>query len=106
MTNGQQKSARQNLDRGCWIRLAPDRIVDALLLEVSHSGAKLALQQTADVPAQFDLLLTRDGKVGRKAAVTRKSDNELEVRFLSRTIPHCAGTEPDDDADDHVVVKV
>ena len=109
MTTGEQKSTRQNLDRDCWIRLAPDQIIDALLLEISHSGAKLALRQSIDVPQQFDLLLTRDGKVGRKAAVTRKSDEELEVTFLSRTVPQSVEAGPDEsdgEADDHVVVKL
>ncbi len=109
MTTGEQKSARQNLDRDCWIRLAPDRIVDALLLEVSHSGAKLALRQAIELPPQFDLLLTRDGKVGRKAAVTRKSEDELEVTFLGRTIPQSVEAKPDesdDEPNDHVIVKL
>ena len=108
MTTGEQKSTRQNLDRSCWIRLAPDRIIDALLLEVSHSGAKLALRQSVDLPPQFDLLLTRDGKVGRKAAVTKKSDNAFEVIFLSRTIPQSveAKSDDNDDTDEHVIVKL
>ena len=101
MTTGEQKSARQNLDRGCWIRLEPEQIVDAVLLEISHSGARLALRQPVEIPAQFDLLLTRDGKVGRKAEVTRKSEDELEVTFLSRTVP-----QSDDDADGRVIVKL
>ena len=109
MTTGEQKSTRQNFDRNCWIRLAPDRIIDAFLLEVSHSGAKLTLRQAAELPPQFDLLLTRDGKVGRKAAVTRKSDNAFEVTFLSRTITQYVETKPDesdDPVDDHVIVKL
>ena len=109
MTSEQAKTARQNLDRSCWIRLAPDRTVDALLLEISHAGAKLRLRQAMELPAQFDVLLTRDGKVGRKAAVASKAANEFEVKFLSRTIPVSVDTEPDEDGDATIgpdIVKV
>lgn len=107
MNTGEQKSARQNLDRDCWIRLAPDQIIDALLLEVSHSGARLALRQQAELPPQFDLLLTRDGKVGRTAKVTRQSEDEFEVIFLIRTVSQRAEKNADDDdTDGHVIVKL
>ena len=105
MTSEQAKSARQNLDRSCWIRLAPDRVIDALLLEISHSGAKLRLRQAVELPAQFDVLLTRDGKVGRKAAVASKTANELEVKFLSRTIA-VSEAEPDEDGEAHAGANV
>jgi hypothetical protein len=108
MTREQANPARQNLDRSCWIRHAPDRIVDALLLEISHSGARLGLRQAVDLPAQFDLLLTRDGKVGRTAAIVSTKAHEIEVRFLSRTISIPVETEPDEDGetDGSDVVKV
>jgi hypothetical protein len=99
MTSEQANPARQNLDRSCWIRHAPDRIVDALLLEISHSGARLGLRQAVDLPAQFDLLLTRDGKVGRRAAIVSKKAHEIEVRFLSRTIPIVVESERDEDSE-------
>ena len=109
MTGEQAKPTRQNLDRSCWIRLTPDRIVDALLLEISHAGAKLRLRQAMELPTHFDVLLTRDGKVGRKAAVASKAANEFEVKFLSRTIPVSVDTEPDEDGDATIgpdIVKV
>ncbi len=99
MTSEQAKTARQNLDRNCWVRLAPDRTVDALLLEISHAGAKLRLRRAMELPAQFDVLLTRDGKVGRKAAVASKAANEFEVKFLSRTILVSVEVEPDENGD-------
>jgi hypothetical protein len=99
MTREQAKPARQNLDRSCWIRLTPDRIVGALLLEISHSGARLGLRQAVDLPAQFDLLLTGDGKVGRTAAIVCKKAHEIEVRFLSRTISMPVETERDEDGE-------
>jgi hypothetical protein len=86
MTNEKRKSARQHFERTCWIRLAPDRILEASIVDISHSGARIMLRQIVELPDQFELLVTRDGKVGRKANVAWTSDSEIGLRFVSRTV--------------------
>lgn len=98
---GHAKTApTKGLRRCCWIRPGSDHILAATLISVSQQEAKVALTTPADLPAHFDLLLTRDGKVGRRVEVIWKSDNELGLRFVGRKIPPLseAEREPDDEA--------
>jgi hypothetical protein len=90
----------KGLHRSCWIRPGSDLIVAATLVSVSHQEAKIAVTAPIDLPTHFDLLLTRDGKVGRRVEVLWKSGNELGLRFVGRTIPPLseAEREPEDEA--------
>jgi hypothetical protein len=49
---------------------------------LSASGAKLRLNIPDDVPDQFTLLLSRDGKISRNCRIVWRSDREIGVQFL------------------------
>ena len=88
----QRKLNRQDFERCCWVQLAPDRVLLASIVDISQAGAKLTLREAvAELPKEFDLLFTRDGKVGRKSELVWHTDNDLGVKFLGRTVPRVAG---------------
>src|ERR1700736_6404141 len=57
-------------------RLGPCRIKD-----VSHGGAKIAHSVRDELPAEFLLLLSRDGRVRRRCQVAWRAKDQIGVRF-------------------------
>jgi hypothetical protein len=55
---------------------------ECMVLDVSASGAKIEIKAPNEVPEQFTLLLSRDGKVRRQCQVIRRSDAEVGVQFI------------------------
>jgi PilZ domain-containing protein len=53
------------------------------VLDVSSSGAKIALQTPIEVPEKFILLMSKGGKVRRQCQVVRRSETEIGVQFVS-----------------------
>jgi PilZ domain len=51
--------------------------------DISTGGARLAHTLSDDVPAEFLLSFSRDGKVRRRCEVRWRSEKEIGVRFLS-----------------------
>jgi hypothetical protein len=51
--------------------------------DISSGGARLAHTLSDDVPAEFLLSFSRDGKVRRRCEVRWRSEKEIGVRFLS-----------------------
>jgi len=54
------------------------------LLDVSNSGAKLALSMSEALPAELIVSLSRNGKVRRQCQLVWQKDDQIGVRF--RTI--------------------
>jgi hypothetical protein len=104
--DNKRKTARKSLGRPCWIRPGHDQVHAAVLVDVSQAGAKVTLPRPLTLPDSFDLLLTRDGRVGRKSEVAWKTETEVGLRFVSRQVPPLseAECEPEDIALE--VVKV
>ncbi len=86
MANPRRPTGRQPMSRWCWIRIAPDHIIEASVLDISDVDARLGLPSGVEVPAQVDVLFTRDGRVGRKAEVRWRRADELGLSFLSRAV--------------------
>ena len=53
-----------------------------LMADVSAGGARLE-QATAEVPQQFVLVLSRDGRLRRRCQVTWQSGATIGVRFIA-----------------------
>ena len=82
-----RKHKRQPLHYPAWIFLAPDRQpLQCMLSDVSKSGAKITLGAAADIPDQFMLLLSADGKTRRKCRVAWREAKRLGVEFLGAPI--------------------
>ena len=99
----ERKETRQSLDYPCWYDAGPaQRAVECRLLDVSKSGAKLSFSGSVEIPNEFVLYLTRDGKVGRACIVKSRQGNELQIYLLRRHAPPPKWLEP---CDDHLEVE-
>lgn len=61
-------------------------MVECMLRDISDTGAKLLLIVPKELPDQFILRLSMDGRVARKCRVSWKSDNEIGVTFLAHLV--------------------
>jgi PilZ domain len=55
------------------------------LVDVSKTGAKLVHEIEDEMPAQFMLSFSRNGKVRRQCQTVWKKENEIGVRFVADT---------------------
>jgi hypothetical protein len=53
-----------------------------LVADVSESGARIELDTPAELPKQFWLLLSRDGKVHRRCEVIWQTGEHVGARYL------------------------
>ena len=60
---------------------------DCRVLDVSQTGAKLAVAQASDLPKDFVLALSMDGKATRQCHVMWATDSEIGVVFERRAQP-------------------
>jgi hypothetical protein len=98
MTTDKRKATRRHLDRSCWIQLAPDRVVQSAIIDISHTGAKLNLPEDIELPKRFDLLLTRDGSVARKVELAWRSETTVGLKFVDGRVSRPVMPTPDADA--------
>jgi hypothetical protein len=79
-----RKTRRQSLEQPCWLDKGADHPpAECRLSEISKSGGKLICPAPDQVPDEFNLYLTRDGKVGRKCVVVSRDSNEIGFQFKS-----------------------
>jgi hypothetical protein len=53
-----------------------------LMLDVSATGARLRLDRTSELPNEFILLLTKDGRVRRRCQIVWRSADIVGIRFV------------------------
>ena len=82
-----RKHKRQPLHYPAWIFLSPDRKpLECMMSDVSKSGAKIMLTGDVEIPDQFMLLLSADGKTRRKCRVAWREGTRAGVEFLGAPI--------------------
>jgi hypothetical protein len=83
-----RKSRRQPLDRRAWLHAEENGalIVECTIINMSETGAKLVLKGAADLPEQFILRLSADGRVARKCRIAWESGSEMGVQFVARLV--------------------
>ena len=88
MSANRRKSARRAIGYGAKI-VAPDGSWgrDCKVLDVSDSGARLAIEAGAELPKDFILALSMDGKATRQCHVMWAKDSEIGVVFERRAAP-------------------
>ena len=88
-----RKEDRQPIDYPCWLDLGSEQpAFECRLSNVSKSGALLA--SGTEVPDEFALYLTRDGKIGRQCKVVRRDKNNIGLLFMGREVPKPKWLEP------------
>jgi PilZ domain len=88
MEANRRKGARRAIGYNAKI-VANDRSWDrdCRVLDVSQTGAKLAVAQASDIPLDFILALSMDGKATRQCHVMWVKDSEIGVVFERREQP-------------------
>ena len=56
---------------------------ECVIKDISTGGARLAHALSDEIPAEFLLSFSRDGKVRRRCEVRWRTEKEIGVRFLS-----------------------
>lgn len=85
---GLRGSARKDLQYRAWVDAgdgSPPRI--CMVLDISKTGARIAVENSAEIPQEFTLLLTGEGNVRRKCRVARRTEGEVGVQFQNGSPP-------------------
>jgi hypothetical protein len=78
-----RKHPREDVDHPCWLR-TDNSSHPARISNFSKGGARISYVAHSQIPDRFDLLMTEDGKVGRRCKVVWRSDREFGVEFVAR----------------------
>ncbi|MBI2714230.1 MAG: PilZ domain-containing protein [Rhizobiales bacterium] len=87
-----RKARRRSLERRVWIDLGDGSpVVECVLRDISNTGGKLLFTAPKELPDQFVLRLSMDGRVARKCRGVWKSGNEIGVTFLAHLVSGTLG---------------
>jgi hypothetical protein len=56
-------------------------IAKCAVLDISKSGARIALDQSVTLPVEFTLQMSKNGAVRRQCQLIWRNNNEIGVRF-------------------------
>ncbi|MGL4287533.1 MAG: PilZ domain-containing protein, partial [Phreatobacter sp.] len=83
MRKNNRKAERRGLNYRSWISFDDGPCaIPCSLADVSETGARIMLGSAADMPQQFELTLTQNGRVTRRCLVVWRDDRALGVRFI------------------------
>ncbi len=82
MPKEERKSVRRPLSAAAFLYTAEGWPIGACqLIDVSQSGAKLAISVTDELPPDLIVALSRDGRVRRPCRLIWRKDNRIGVQF-------------------------
>jgi PilZ domain-containing protein len=84
MGTNRRRSVRRRVRQFATI-VSRDRTLSlpCLMLDISSGGARLQLNETAEIPDQFDLVLSRSGTVQRYCRVVWREQHLIGVEFTN-----------------------
>ena len=62
-----------------------DQQHDCIIWDISCSGARLSAEIASDLPDTFEIVLTKRGNVRRLCRVQWRFDNQLGIRFVTKS---------------------
>jgi hypothetical protein len=74
---------RRTANEAVWIEKVPAILERCTLVNVSETGARLAISDVYDLPVSFALHLTRESDGARRCRIIWQRDHEVGVEFLS-----------------------
>ena len=87
MSNEKRKSPRKAITADGYIYdLRGQAIGPCQVRDVSKGGAKILHSISADFPREFQLLLSRDGRVRRRCRIVWQSAGQIGVRFVAERV--------------------
>jgi hypothetical protein len=79
----QRRSNRENVQMPAWIELsAGSEATYCTVLDMSAEGARIALPVAAELPEEFRLLFSRDGRDGRRCRLIWRLEDQIGVNYL------------------------
>jgi hypothetical protein len=91
-SSNKRKNVRKPIERHVWIDLEDgSQVTECRLVNMSETGAKLALVAPRELPTDFVLRLSKDGRVARKCRLAWSSGNDIGVAFTARLVGATAG---------------
>jgi hypothetical protein len=83
-----RKMRRHPLRYAAWVAVGDSSLAKGCTIaDVSETGARLELELGADLPNEFWLLLSSDGKVRRRCKVMWQTGDQVGVRYLTSPTP-------------------
>jgi hypothetical protein len=81
MTRDKRKAQRRPLHHTACVVIAPDQMHGCFLSDVSDSGARIDVDDSAKLPDRFFLLLSMRGRARRLCSVVWRKPKQLGVKF-------------------------
>jgi PilZ domain len=80
-----RRGNRREIDRPAWLDTGDGSpLLNCTLVDLSESGAKLAIEEAHQIPDTFLLLLTRHGQPRFSCRAVWRTFNAIGVEFASR----------------------
>jgi hypothetical protein len=91
MGNEKRRNQRKSIERRAWIDCGDGSpLVLTSLGNMSETGAKLVFTEPAQLPAEFVLQLSVDGRVARKCRLAWTDGNFVGVQFTAKLVAGAA----------------
>jgi hypothetical protein len=79
----QRRSIREQVQFPAWIGTGDNaQPRECTVVDVSDGGARIMVSSPIDLPREFWLLFTRDGKRRRRCRIAWQSDGQIGVAYL------------------------
>jgi hypothetical protein len=86
-----RRMRRHTLRYAAWVAVGDDSPAKACMVaDVSETGARIELESPGDLPKEFWLLLSRDGKVRRRCELVWQTGEQVGARYLMPAPPAAA----------------
>src|SRR5687767_11768051 len=80
-----RRMRRHQLRYAAWVAVGDSSPAKSCTVaDVSETGARLELESPGDLPKEFWLLLSRDGKVRRRCEVVWQTGDQVGARYMTQ----------------------
>jgi PilZ domain len=89
-----RKHPRKQIHHAAWIYLGGDTpLRSCTIYDISNTGVRITLATEEEIPAEFTLLLTADGRARRRCSVIWRDGFNVGAEFIRLIVPVGAPTE-------------
>lgn len=81
MVGDKRKAKRRSVRYSAWLRLADGAQAACVLSDISETGARIMVDDSALVPDKFVLILSANGAARRSCAVVWRRQQQIGVKF-------------------------
>jgi hypothetical protein len=81
MARDKRRAKRRTVRYGAWLALADGSLSECVLSDISESGARLVVDDSAVVPEKFVLVLSLNGAARRGCKVVWRNPQQVGVKF-------------------------